>query len=351
MFELQVSGRPVSIHASPQRRGERKDFGRRFQAGRRFNPRLTSAARRTQDRGVMGHPAIMFQSTPHLSGEANITCSPFSPDIPAFQSTPHLSGEANVDDAPITTVYSRFNPRLTSAARRTQFSQVKITGGRCFNPRLTSAARRTADCRTCGLLLAVSIHASPQRRGEREPFLRLAHIGDVSIHASPQRRGEHVGVIQALHDLLVSIHASPQRRGEHEEGESEGGLSGEANVALAVRPDFSRRFNPRLTSAARRTTGEQCGHNGRLVSIHASPQRRGELELSHPFLPILLSFNPRLTSAARRTIVIICMSRINVVSIHASPQRRGEQMLKEDAEKGNRVSIHASPQRRGERQV
>src|SRR6266540_646779 len=134
----------------------------------------------------------------------------------------------------------------------------------------------------------------------------------VSIHASPQRQGEQIRQVLYKRNILVSIHASPQRQGELL-----------YNIALHL---FSECFNPRLTSAARRTPRDAALYNSPDVSIHASPQRQGEhyaemqigrfqrvsihaspqrqgelvkwcwMELSR------LSFNPRLTSAARRTI-------------------------------------------------
>ncbi len=155
-----------------------------------------------------------------------------------------------------------FNPRLTSAARRTHSMSFLFNCQRSFNPRLTSAARRTPN----------PLHLS----NCPEEFQSAPHF------------------------------------------------SSEANwrVRSKVRP--IRGFNPRLTSAARRTNCrhrqrrilefQSAPHfsseaNSRLrvgsirssnVSIRASLQQRGELAQA-ALLPGLSCFNPRLTSAARRT--------------------------------------------------
>src|SRR6266540_3962743 len=180
-----------------------------------------------------------FQSTPHLSGKANSLELLALMNLLEFQSTPHLSGKANNffkqhgaysflvsihaspqrqgerHHFPARLLAEGFNPRLTSAARRTS----ALFGGRVtassFNPRLTSAARRTSRAGITGSQEGVSIHASPQRQGEQISFKFLSKTFDVSIHASPQRQGE------------------PQRE------------------ALKV---VDKSFNPRLTSAARRTS-------------------------------------------------------------------------------------------------
>src|SRR6266498_2568146 len=178
-----------------------------------FNPRLTSAARRTSESMLRWPNMDMFQSTPHLSGKANVVIDT-------------ERGSA-----------SSFNPRLTSAARRTHVWIKVRLGPAGFNPRLTSAARRTGTGYAPLALLNVSIHASPQRQGERRPSDRRALITEfqstphlsgkanrgrahgsprmaVSIHASPQRQGERAPSATQVAWKFVSIHASPQRQGE-----------------------------------------------------------------------------------------------------------------------------------------
>ena len=155
----------------------------------------------------------------------------------------------------------------------------------------------------------VSIRASLQPRGERikKPFSRIR--GKVSIRASLQPRGEHVGDPQSDYRGYC--------------------------------------FNPRLASAARRT------------SVFVAS------------LKACLSFNPRLASAARRTPSSVSTGHIvmfqsaprfsreaNVVigeswdaqdvSIRASLQPRGEPTASDHRQHRKPVSIRASLQPRGE---
>src|SRR6266508_3367139 len=60
-----------------------------------------------------------------------------------FQSAPHFSSEANSVGVPRRRSTSRFNPRLTSAARRTTPVGWACPQSYSYNPRLTSAARRS----------------------------------------------------------------------------------------------------------------------------------------------------------------------------------------------------------------
>src|SRR6266542_4257828 len=157
---------------------------------RGFNPRLTSAARRTSGQASHQH-ALRFQSTPHFSSEANSV----------FDSWRHKS--------------KRFNPRLTSAARRTAERDGSGSADRCFNPRLTSAARRT-------------------------PGKWVNQKGFEMFQSTPH-------------------------------------FSSEANLSR-MRVELRRSsFNPRLTSAARRTTSTRRRQYSTSVSILASLQQRGEL--------------------------------------------------------------------------
>src|SRR6266540_2896331 len=131
----------VSIHASPQRQGELLN--------RKMNRLI-----------------IMFQSTPHLSGKANNFFKQHGAYsfLVSIHASPQRQGERH--HFPARLLAEGFNPRLTSAARRTS----ALFGGRVtassFNPRLTSAARRTSRAGITGSQEGVSIHASPQRHGE-----------------------------------------------------------------------------------------------------------------------------------------------------------------------------------------
>src|SRR6266540_2611570 len=83
-----------------------------------------------------------------------------------------------------------------------------------FNPRLTSAARRTrAEVILC-IKISVSIRASLQQRGERNRLNRPVLASVVSIRASLQQRGEQSENPPAPPAPSVSIRASLQQRGE-----------------------------------------------------------------------------------------------------------------------------------------
>src|SRR6266545_2096043 len=148
-----------------------------------FNPRLTSAARRTSESMLRWPNMDMFQSTPHLSGKANVVIDT-------------ERGSA-----------SSFNPRLTSAARRTHVWIKVRLGTAGFNPRLTSAARRT----------------------EVEPTAPL----EWQFQSTPHLSGK-ANVLRLLLKSLGNLFQSTPH------------LSGKANLFQF--------FNPRLPSAARRTS-------------------------------------------------------------------------------------------------
>ena len=107
-----------------------------------------------------------------------------------FQSAPHFSSEANIVRRPQFALRFGFNPRLTSAARRTNHKDSYSTSLRRFNPRLTSAARRTQVYRYIRRSNRVSIRASLQQRGEQYIIMAMMIKDPVSIRASLQQRGE-----------------------------------------------------------------------------------------------------------------------------------------------------------------
>jgi len=179
-----------------------------------FNPRLTSAARRTwyrrygvsiinvsiraslQQRGELGsdwkYPdKIVFQSAPHFSSEANRVRRRFCALFVKFQSAPHFSSEANSPLRQGRRTFRCFNPRLTSAARRTCSSRCRDFACACFNPRLTSAARRTPFFRSYSPG-ARQFQSAPHFSSEAnaENATRFAEAKPVSIRASLQQRGE-----------------------------------------------------------------------------------------------------------------------------------------------------------------
>src|SRR6266540_3903059 len=132
---------PVSIRASLQQRGEPiQQRAPIFSTS--FNPRLTSAARRTNEL-IHNLSCVAFQSAPHFSSEANKRSMPSLRTPLAFQSAPHFSSEAN------------------------HFSIFDMSFHRW-----------------------VSIRASLQQRGERQLTAQVLWAKLVSIRASLQQRGE-----------------------------------------------------------------------------------------------------------------------------------------------------------------
>ncbi len=154
-------------------------------------PRLRGKANRC--RRILTTSALRFQSTPRLRGKANlelqlkienisvsIHASPQRQGEPyrtggvlsliQFQSTPRLRGKANTQSSAhrLNIKSLCFNPRLASEARRTM-PPLNVGNWRIsFNPRLASEARRTRLPQASPLPFRVSIHASPQRQGERQ---------------------------------------------------------------------------------------------------------------------------------------------------------------------------------------
>src|SRR6266540_3323678 len=206
--------RNVSIRASLQQRGELIAATVKGESSS-FNPRRTSAARRTPVFGWVLLGAAMFQSAPHFSSEANLPrqryCRVYRVSIRAslqqrgerrnpryiyrslrVQSAPHFSSEANVGLIEIKGRFGEgFNPRLTSAARRTlhwamtkrfkfkfqsapHFSSeanLPLCYFLLFRPMFQSAPHFSSEANSAGILQTdvgtiVSIRASLQQRGE-----------------------------------------------------------------------------------------------------------------------------------------------------------------------------------------
>ncbi len=141
MFLIGLNEVEVSIHASLQQRGERFSPmpGRMPNC---FNPRLTSAARRTGNLSptvgvgdVSIHASLQQRGEPRHVAE-NLCCRRFNPRLTSAARRTRLSSSRCI-------LKTSFNPRLTSAARRTLSLSRMRSGALCFNPRLTSAARRT----------------------------------------------------------------------------------------------------------------------------------------------------------------------------------------------------------------
>jgi len=153
-----------------------------------------------------------------------------------FQSAPHFSSEAN----------SHSNARRLADLR--------------FNPRLTSAARRTCPWRAGHIGGRVSIRASLQQRGERVINFPTSLDDLVSIRASLQQRGEHAEIVPLIHQCFVSIRASLQQRGE-------------LGTARHTAPNDTFQSAPHFSSEA---NGESCSGDRRVGQFQSAPHFSSE---------------------------------------------------------------------------
>src|SRR6266511_4110620 len=333
-------------------------------AGASFNPRLTSAARRTQNKApLLVHP-YRFQSAPHFSSEANLLLSIFAYPFQkvSIRASLQQRGEPVCDILLKLLIYVSIRASLQ---QRGELGGVAVAAYfiYSFNPRLTSAARRTR----CGLLFyaprKVSIRASLQQRGEHESrLIRSAYFKFQSApHFSSEANIRRRPVDQVPAGFNPRLTSAARRTLPYLADsnlnpvfQSAPHFSSEANVVFLLTSFRLRRFNPRLTSAARRTAflshrSHPFRFNPRLTSAaRRTPQYlRGQLTYGC-FNPRLTSaarrtdlnttscyceicFNPRLTSAARRTRILMPGGSLICVSIRASLQQRGEPVLGEPA--------------------
>ncbi len=158
--------------------------------------------------------------------------------------------------------------------------------------------------------LRVSIRASLQQRGEQALAMLSLNFMRVSIRASLQQRGEQLATSLKISAVDVSIRASLQQRGEHPRD-----LWGDPEWWFQSAPHFSSEANvltPKVrgpeTFVSIRASLQQRGElfswsyisANSWVSIRASLQQRGERRRCS-IQSRKTRFNPRLTSAARRT--------------------------------------------------
>src|SRR6266511_4111524 len=160
--------------------------------------------------------------------------------------------------------------------------------------------------------ISVSIRASLQQRGELIESLPSVLI-EVSIRASLQQRGEPVGPAAIISPVAFqsaphfSSEANARRSGARaptKEFQSAPHFSSEANDVLyfAAAVSFSVSIRASLQQRGERLPSPLLSFE-REVSIRASLQQRGEPAHYPIQVPWYSSFNPRLTSAARRTSV------------------------------------------------
>src|SRR6266511_506125 len=143
--------------------------------------------------------------------------------------------------------------------------------------------------------------------------MRTANSISVSIRASLQQRGERVGAAAIISPVAFqsaphfSSEANARRSGYRaptKEFQSAPHFSSEANDVLyfAAAVSFSVSIRASLQQRGERFR-ERHERQSREVSIRASLQQRGEPAHYPIQVPWYSSFNPRLTSAARRTSV------------------------------------------------
>ncbi len=116
-----------------------------------------------------------------------------SPILIKFQSAPHFSSEANESRIKDYRDSKRFNPRLTSAARRTFRKLHTYEPLKSFNPRLTSAARRTYRLRMLKCILCLfqsaphfSSEANKVPTESRETVYQFQSAPHFSSEANPR---------------------------------------------------------------------------------------------------------------------------------------------------------------------
>src|SRR6266540_2630938 len=108
----------VSIRASLQQRGEPcRGSERAVRTGFQSAPHFSSEANTPTTIYITIYRAVSIRASLQQRGERS--CSPPPPSPIEFQSAPHFSSEANLTRCFAVVHNSRFNPRLTSAARRT----------------------------------------------------------------------------------------------------------------------------------------------------------------------------------------------------------------------------------------
>src|SRR6266498_2213177 len=181
----------------------------------------------------------MFQSAPHFSSEANLLIATNSPMIflvsiraslqqrgelsgsaekeinISFQSAPHFSSEANTREKIVLSRQLCFNPRLTSAARRT-FHPLSILRKKEFQsaPHFSSEANslEREESEKLGKFQSAPHFSSEANAIESWQEWHLSMFQSAPHFSSEANEGLRVDF---LVDCLVSIRASLQQRGEH----------------------------------------------------------------------------------------------------------------------------------------
>src|SRR6266545_4971063 len=276
----------VSIRASLQQRGElsgsaEKEINISFQSA----PHFSSEANHPR---WMGLPAILqFQSAPHFSSEANDRSGTAEGADAAFQSAPHFSSEANTRE------------------------KIVLSRQLCFNPRLTSAARRTFH--PLSILRKKEFQSAPHFSSEANEGLRVDFLVDclVSIRASLQQRGEHstCGGCETWGVFQSAPH-----------------FSSEANLPAQTVAVSAARFQSAPHFSSEANASHEVRRRNAAVSIRASLQQRGERR-SGACRTLTSAFQSAPHFSSEANVNDFSMSQQGDVSIRASLQQRGEPRL------------------------
>src|SRR6266545_1209455 len=253
---------------------------------------LVSIRASLQQRGELSGSAekeinISFQSAPHFSSEANDRSGTAEGADAAFQSAPHFSSEANTRE------------------------KIVLSRQLCFNPRLTSAARRTFH--PLSILRKKEFQSAPHFSSEANEGLRVDFLVDclVSIRASLQQRGEHstCGGCETWGVFQSAPH-----------------FSSEANLPAQTVAVSAARFQSAPHFSSEANASHEVRRRNAAVSIRASLQQRGERR-SGACRTLTSAFQSAPHFSSEANVNDFSMSQQGDVSIRASLQQRGEPRL------------------------
>ncbi len=181
----------VSIRASLQQRGERHGIEEQRRLVSSFNPRLTSAARRTRRETRSGEWKRLFQSAPHFSSEANArrhgpagNFRGVSIRASLQQRGERVGGADRNERQEMFQSAPHFSSEANDASKTSRSKRYSFQSA----PHFSSEAN--VQMVLIFLQRGVSIRASLQQRGELDLPCICELPPEVSIRASLQQRGE-----------------------------------------------------------------------------------------------------------------------------------------------------------------
>src|SRR6266511_3962340 len=301
---------------------------------------LVSIRASLQQRGELSGSAekeinISFQSAPHFSSEANHPRWMGLPAILQFQSAPHFSSEANTREKIVLSRQLCFNPRLTSAARRT-FHPLSILRKKEFQsaPHFSSEANslEREESEKLGKFQSAPHFSSEANAIESWQEWHLSMFQSAPHFSSEANEGLRVDF---LVDCLVSIRASLQQRGEHSTCggcetwgvfQSAPHFSSEANLPAQTVAVSAARFQSAPHFSSEANASHEVRRRNAAVSIRASLQQRGERR-SGACRTLTSAFQSAPHFSSEANVNDFSMSQQGDVSIRASLQQRGEPRL------------------------